>query len=266
MPALHELQRRFHDGIVGDAGAEERLLDCIVERGEAGRRRIAAYRRSVLGNLVGALLATYPVLARIVGLPFFREAARAYARSRPSASGDLNEYGGDFADFVAAWPHGRELGYLADVVRLEWQVQQVYYAPETTADLSALAACPPQKYGALRFALAPALARLDSPWPLADIWRVNAEGYAGDMTVDFSRGARLLVLRRGGLVNVEPLTDGEAAFLDGLAGGRCLEDAAASALAAEAAFDLGAALARFAGDGAIVRASLPVQDAGDGHE
>lgn len=257
MPALRELQLRFCDAVMAaDAAAEERLLECLVESGAAARRRVAAYRRSILGNCVGALLATYPVLARIVGLPFFRELARAYARTRPSVSGDLNEYGGDFADFVAAWPHGRELGYLADVARLEWRVQQVYYAPEATPDLAALAACAPQHYGALRFALAPACARMDSAWPLAEIWRVNADGYAGPMAVDFARGARLLVLRRDGRVHVEALGDGEAALLDALAAAD-LASAAATALAADAAFDLGVALARFVGGGALVRAWLP---------
>lgn len=255
MRALRELQADFYDAVVH--GAEARLLDSLAEPPEEGRRRIAAYRRSIFGNLVGALLATYPVLARIVGLPFFRELAGAYVRERPSASGDLNEYGADFADFVAAWPHGRELGYLPDVARLEWRVQQVYYAADAQPDLTALAACAPEDYGALRFALAPAFARLDSEWPLDEIWRVNAADYDGDMTVDFSRGARLAVLRRAGRVHVETLSAGEAAFIDALAAGADLETAAAAALATEAAFDLGAALARFAGNGAILRALPP---------
>jgi hypothetical protein len=263
MPALPELQARFYAGIVGDVQAEDALLDCLVERGETGRRRIAAYRRSILGNLVGALLATYPVLARIVGLPFFREAARGYVRTHPSASGDLNEYGGEFADFIAAWQPADELAYLPDVARLEWRVQQVYYAADAVADLSVLAACPPQDYGTLRFELAPACARMDSAWPLDAIWRVNAEDYRGDMSVDFTRGSRLVLLRRDGLVHVESLTAGEAAFLDALAAADNLDTATAKAVATDAAFDLGAVLARCVGNGAIVRARLPAASAGE---
>jgi hypothetical protein len=258
MPALRELQSRFSDAVVLGTQADDRLLECIVESGEAGRRRIAAYRRSVIGNLVGALLATYPVLARIVGLPFFRELARAHIAAHPSESGDLNEYGIHFADFVAAWPHGRELGYLPDIARLEWRVQQVYYAVDVTADLAALAACAPEAYGRLRFTLAPAFARIDSAWPLADIWRVNAEDYVGDMAVDFSLASRLALLRRDGLVHVETLTDGEAVFLDALGANEYLESATASALAADAGFDLGTTLARFVGNRVLVRASLGV--------
>jgi hypothetical protein len=260
MPALHEVQARFFDAVMFGGEAEDRLLACIEEPPAVARGRIAACRRSILGNLVGALLATYPVLARIVGLPFFREAARAYVRAHPSSSGDLNEYGAGFADFIAAYPYGRELGYLADVARLEWLVQQTYYAPDSApADLSLLAACPPERYGELRFGLASGFARLDSLWPLADIWRVNAEHDQGDMTVDFSRGSRTLILRRDGMVHVEALGDGEAVFIDALAENRSLAVGAGFALQAEATFDLGAALTHLVSAGVIRRALLTDQ-------
>lgn len=260
MLALHEVQGRFFAAVMFGGESEERLLASLEEPAAEGRARIAVYRRSIFGNLVGALLATYPVLARIVGLPFFREAARAYVRVRPSTSGDLNEYGADFTDFIAAYPHGRELGFLADVARLEWLVQQTYYAADSPpTDLSILAACPPEDYGRLRLGLARAYARLDSPWPLADIWRVNAEGYQGDMAIDFSRDSRTLILRRAGLVQVEALSHGEASFIDSLADRRSLQDATGQALLADAAFDLGATLTRFVGAGVIRHAQLEDQ-------
>ena len=252
MPSLHEVEERFFAAVMAAGPAEDRLLACLAEDDNAGRARIAVYRRSIMGNLVSALHATYPVLAKIVGLPFFREAARAYVQAYPSESGDLNEYGSNFAEFIADYPHGRELGYLADVARLEWLVQQTYYAAEPApADLSALAACPAERYGELRFELTPACARLDSRWPLADIWRVNADGYAGDMTIDWSRDARLLVLRRDVLVEVEPLAAGEAAFIDALAADRTLAAATELALKAEATFDPGTALTRLVAAGVV---------------
>jgi hypothetical protein len=255
MFVLPEVQSRFKDAIFLGAAAEEALLECIEETGEAGRQRIAAYRRSIMGNLVSALVATYPVLVRIVGLPFFREAARSYIQAWPSRSGDLNEYGDQMADFIATWPHGRELPYLPDVARLEWRVQQVYYAAAADIDLCGLAACPADEYGNLCFTLTPAMSRLDSPWPLADIWRVNAADYDGDMGVDFSQGSKVLVLRRDGLVHVESLSAAEAAFIDFLGRGAPLEHAVVAGLAADANFDLGIALARFIGNGAITGTS-----------
>jgi hypothetical protein len=258
MPALPELQQAFYAGMLDPQTAEPALLATLQEDEAVGRRRLAAYRRTVIGTLSGALLATYPVVARIVGEPFFREAARSFVLSHPSCSGDLNEYGEDFADFLADYPHARELRYLPDVARLEWLMQTVYYAADARpTDLAALAAADPSRWGEIRFDLAPARARLDSPHPLHEIWRVNAEGYDGDMTVDFSRDSRLLVFRRQGLVEVRPLGAGAAVFFDAIAGGDDLAHATAAVLALDAAFDPAPELQALVGDGVIVAAVPP---------
>ncbi len=256
MPALRELQTAFYDAMLYPA-AEAAVLDRIEEDAATGRRRLAAYRDSIFANLTGALAATYPVVERIVGAAFFGEAARRYAVSNPSFSGDLNDFGGNFATFLADYPHAAELPYLPDVARLEWLVQCVYYgADPPPADLSALATTLPEQYGELRFECDPAHARLDSRWPLDRVWQVNAIDYAGDMTVDFSRPCRLLILRRQGLVGIEALAPGEATFFDGLRHGVTLAEAAAQASGVEAGFDLGAALRLLVTAGLLLGASL----------
>lgn len=245
MSALHDVQERFYAAMVQGGAAEDALAALLSESAEVARRRLAAYRRSIFGNLNAALLATYPVVANIVGLPFFREAARVYLASHPSLSGDLNELGGDFGDFLATYQPAAELPYLRDTARLEWLVQSVYYAADAgPIDLSALAAIAPENWGELCFNLTPAHARLDSPWPLADIWRVNQPAYSGDMQVDFSRPCQTLVYRRNGLVEVTALSAGEAALLDTLAAGLTLESASVAAGTAQSDFDLGAGLQR----------------------
>lgn len=255
MLALPELQAAFYAAILAGGPTEDALLPHLTDHGAQARQRIAAYRRSIIGNQISALQATYPVLARIVGLPFFRAAAGTYVRNHPSDSGDLNEYGADFADFIGSWPPARELGYLSDVARLEWQVQAVYYAADPRVDLSVIGRSRPEDYGCLRFERSPASARLDSPWPLDRIWHVNGEDYVGDMGVDFSRGARLLLLRRNGRVHVESLAAAEAAFLDALAEDT-LASAADAAVAATDDANVPAMLARFVGDGTLTRAWL----------
>jgi hypothetical protein len=260
--ALRELQETFYAAVMDEAGSEDALLAALQESDEVGRRRLAAYRRTVFGTLSAALLATYPVLARIVGMAFFREATRCYLLTHPSRSGDLNEYGGDFAEFLGGYPYAHDLLYLPDVARLEWLVQMIYYAADPpAADLSALGAADPSRWGEFRFLLTPACTRMDSPHPLHDIWRVNAEGYGGDMAVDFSRGSSVLILRRGDRVHVEALTAGAAKFIDGIGAGASLAQATAGALARDGEFDPAPVLQGMVRDGAIVGAFLPRTDA-----
>lgn len=255
MPSLRELQESFAAALFDPEAAEAGLLTLLQESEAEGRRRLAAYRHSVAGNLRHALEATYPVVANIVGGPFFREAGRRYALAHPSRSGDLNEYGEDFADFLAAYPHAADLPYLPDVARLEWLIQKVYYGPDAPPPaLQMLAEMAPEAWGELAFDIVPAHARLDSTWPIVAIWTVNQPGYSGSMAVDFSRSAHALIVRRGGLAGAESLTPGEAVLFDLLAAGRPLGSALTRASATDPGLDPSAAFRRFAATGLLLGA------------
>lgn len=258
MYALPEIQSRFYAAMMADAeSAETAVLEVMEEDARRGRRRLAAYRRGIFGNLCNALVTSYPVVANIVGLPFFREAARLYILSNPSRSGDLNDYGEGFAAFVGDYPHALELPYLADVARLDWLAQATRNAPERDAtDLSILATIRAERYGDLVFELDPAHARLDSDWPLHDIWRVNQPGYTGDMEVDFARSSRVLLRREYGVVSVEPMDSAEAVFFDALANEMPLARAAAVALDEDAGFEFGAKLQDWIAKGLLHKARL----------
>jgi hypothetical protein len=252
MSALREFQSAFGAAVFEQRDAP--LLALCAGDPTRAVRSLRAYRESVLTNLAGAVVATYPVIGRIVGTPFLRAAARRYALSRPSRSGDLNRYGDDFAAFLADFEPAASLPYLPDVARLEWAVQQVGAAADApTPDLSCLSATAPEAWGALCFALAPAHAVLVSDWPLYDIWRVNQADFQGARQVDFDQAQGVLVHRtQRGDTMVTPLSGGAAILLGALGGGQCLLDALA-AVPDTAELDLQNLLATLLGQGLVMR-------------
>lgn len=251
MHSLPELQRAFGLAILEGGAAEAPFLSQLEEPVSVARRRLVVYRRNVFGAMTGALRSTYPVVERIVGDAFFRHAAEAYLRAHPSVSGDLNDFGGAFADFLAVFAPAGGLPYLPDVARLEWQVQRLYYAGDhPPGDLSGLAGLPPERWHFATFHMHTSWVAMQFPWPLAGIWRVNQSGYASDMEVGCGP-CTILVWRQAGVVKVAELTPGEAGFIDALAAHSPLGIAAENA-AADLAFDLAAALARLAERGLIV--------------
>ncbi|MDE2586041.1 MAG: putative DNA-binding domain-containing protein, partial [Betaproteobacteria bacterium] len=237
MPSLPELQGAFATAILAgdDAGNDASHVSHVLLAHCAGTpeqvaRGLAAYRRGVLGNLSAAVLATYPVLAAIVGADFLAAAARRYARERPSRSGDLNAYGGDFDQFLEGYAPAAPLPYLPAVARLEWLIQEVSGATEGPAqDLAVLAATAPGGWGELRFQLDPAHRCLAEDWPVARIWEVNQPDYAGDFEVDFARRQTVLVHRRSQGIAVEALPPGEHALLVALGAGETLATAVQAA-------------------------------------
>lgn len=260
MLTLRELQERFAQAVLGrdDTVLGQHVLANGMTGGITGARRLQVYRNNTLTSLTEALAAVYPVVRRLVGEEFFGYAAREYILTHPSVSGNLHDFGGEFAAFLARFPGAAVLVYLPDVAQVEWAYHQVFHEAEhPPLDLSALAGVSPEQYGELRFRLHPASRLLTSSYPVLRIWAVNQEGFEGEQTVDLAEvGVSLLIIRRGLEVMLEPLSEGECALLQAFAAELPFAQACAAALAAQPDIDLTAALQDHVLRGTLVGFSL----------
>ena len=258
MSSLRELQRGFSAAtLFGDGAAIAGLA--IVAGALDPQTRIAVYRNNILGNYRKVLGATYPVVRRLVGAPFFDAATDHFVRGHPSQHGDVNRYGGDFAMFLASYLPARGLDYLADVARLEWAIDQANIAADAAPlDVATLAAVAPEALAELRFRLHPSAWLLASPYPILRIWQVNQARHEGDDHVDLGEGADLLLVTRGGGgVTIDRIGTGEHALLAALAANAPLGVAAGQASDVEPGFDLATTLRRHVAHHTIVAFRAP---------
>jgi hypothetical protein len=161
--------------------------------------RLAVYRHGALANLASALAGTYPVVTRLVGDAFFAEAARRHALATPSASGNLDDYGGDFPAFLAGYPHAQGVPYLADVARLEWALHEARRAAAARPlDLARLATLTPEGAGAVRVVLHPSVHLVASAYPVLAIWEANQVDRDGTPARDEGADRVLAFLAEGG--------------------------------------------------------------------
>ncbi|HSD60308.1 MAG TPA: DNA-binding domain-containing protein [Burkholderiales bacterium] len=256
MASLRDIQSAFVQALF--EGQEAWLARYILAGGVAPGARLAVYRNNTLHNYHEALRAVYPVVERLVGEEFFGHAARRYAFAYPSRSGDIQNYGESFPEFLAALPGTAELPYLRDTARLEWLVHEAFHAAEhPPLNLEALAAVPAERYPDLRFAVHPSCRLLASPYPVHLIWAVNQPQHSGEESIDLGiGGVRLLMWRPRFQVEMLPLGVGEHALLAALAAGQTLGAACDAALAAEDGFDIAAALRAHTADGVLVGFAL----------
>ncbi len=256
MHTLRDLQLAFAAEVYG--GAATGLVSALRAEGIAGERRLQVYRNNAFVSLTEALRDVYPVIERLLGEEFFRQAARAYIRRYPSRSGNLHDFGKQFARFLTSCPGVRRLHYVPDVARLEWAYHEVFHASEAPAfDVVRLAAFPEQEYKRFRFYLQPASRLLSSPYPILRIWQVNQDDYAGDQQVDLDEGGvRLLLIRRALEIEIETLSAGEFMLLRALKDRRRFAEACGQALAVEPDIDLSALLQKLVINGTVVEVSL----------
>ena len=190
----------------------------------------------------------YPVTRRLVGADFFTAMAEQFVTSHPPNHGWLSAYGADFADFVAQYRPAAELGYLADVTRIEWARVRAANAPDAPGlDLTALARMDPEALEGLPLSLHVAASLVYSPFPAFDIWRAHQHNGGDDeqlAQIDLAIGPQTtLVSRPAALeVGVALLGPGDAAFLSALAEHSPFGAAYQAAVLEEADYDLASRL------------------------
>lgn len=220
--------------------------------------RFAVHRNNVLASLVNALADTFPVVQVLVGPEFFRALALGFVREHPPRSPVLAQYGDAFPAFVAQFEPAQSLPYLADVARLELaRVQSCHAAdaiPLSAADAAAALACG-ERIGALRLQLHPALRLVEARHAIVSLWAAHqGEGVLAQVDPFVPESA--LVVRPDLEVLVLRCDAGTAAFVDAVAHGNALAQAAAHA-AACAGFDLSATLSLLMSHGALCALTLP---------
>lgn len=246
MPDLVTLQQRF-SAALADIARSDDAVPLIAGDPAHALNRLAIYRGNVTANAIRALAATYPIVCKLVGGEFFDALVRAYCREHPSASGDLNQLGEKFADFVSVFPHTQALPYLPDVARLEWLAHSAHYAADhAPLDTGRLASIQERDYPRLAVTLHPAVAILASSYPVFRIWEVHQDDYRGDIAVDLASGTERVVVHRPQFrVAVAALSGGEYRFLGAIVQGKLLGDALQEAVAIDAGFDLSQSLQRW---------------------
>ncbi len=247
-PRLHELQQGFADALLGRSDAVAAWVDGA---GIDPAARLRIYRHAVEGTLTAALRAGYPAVHALVGDDFFDAMAARYRLQHPSACGNLQQFGGALADYLAAMPEAQSLPYLADVARLEWRRQLAALAADALpADAVAAAAAALVAPDRLRISLHPSLQWLRSDYAVLTLWQWCQAPSNAVPQVD--GGEHVLLWREGGEVAMAAVSPGTFRCIERLADGCAVASAYLAASDVDNDFDLEPCLRDLLAQGLIV--------------
>jgi hypothetical protein len=202
-------------------------------------RRFAVYRNNVVVGLIDTLAAAYPAVERLVGGPFFKAMAAAYAVRHPPRSPIMLDYGDGFADFIAAFAPASSVPYLADVARIERAWVEAYHEREAVpATPQQMATIPPERFGDVVLELHPTIRLVGSPFPATTIWRMNTVGGTPEPVDTEAGGESALIVRCAAEVEVRRLARDSLVFVGALQQGATPSEAAKYALRVNPGFDL----------------------------
>ncbi len=188
-------------------------------------------------SLLDALRSAYPSVMAIMGEENFARAARNFILAHPPRSPMMQHFGGDFRDFLDAFPPLRSAPFLGDVARLERAYLDAWHAAdEPCLCADALGGLTPEETLALVFEPHPATFLIASRYPIADLfgWRYGRpEGGA-----DIAQAQCALVTRPQYSVELRIVEQAQYDFFAQLMRGASLGEAAGTALEAAPDFDL----------------------------
>ncbi|BFM49984.1 DNA-binding domain-containing protein [Marinomonas sp. THO17] len=92
--------------------------------------RFKVYQNNIIVSLQDALSDIFPLTLKLVGTDFFRAMARAYLLKYPPNTPIISEYGASFAEFISDFEPAKNLGFLAPMASLEYQLLQLTNAEE----------------------------------------------------------------------------------------------------------------------------------------
>jgi len=197
MKNLKILQNQFIDGIFKES---DKILSSILEKNIDVNERLDIYRNNVYGALSNALRITFSHVFAVLKEKKFNKIAYEYIDKNRSNSGNMDDYGAGFPDFLQ-----NKNEFLADLARLDWLFLQAYLAKnETEIDLPYLQKLSPEKLGDIKFRITKSLYFLDSDFNLLKI--NNRKKHKNKL--------HFIIYRSGNEVVIEKISKKEIYFLN----------------------------------------------------
>lgn len=230
MQKLADHQQAFLKAVLDKSDFPEKMRHDIVAGCDHG---LNIYRNNTYILLTEQLMALYPAVVWLVDERFFRYAADCFIQTEPPRSGDMNDYGVNFPDFLAHFAPLQQHPYVADVARLDYARHDSFLSPT-------LPAVTPQNIAqstpeTALFYRQPHLCLTKTTFQVFDIWRTVSDNQ--EITGKTENSAEYIITYRQGDGVVTQKTDAAGyKFLSNLPD---IARATENALQQDAAFDAG---------------------------
>jgi len=265
---LPELQTLLYQLITTPEGAkrignERRSAPGRIETLVRGDQRLSAIERvniyadAYFYRLLDCLYEEFPATFAVVGSDNFAALVRDYLLACPPTEPSIF-YAGRYLDsFLRNHPLAKRWPFISELARLERAILDVFHAADTsTLSDEAMRAIPSEQWPAIKFETHPAVEILRNEWRVADVLCAVESGRGWSQPAH--QKTAVLVWRQDAQVNYRDLEDMETKALallsEGASFAAICEAIAALATGSDQVPLIGRLLARWLGDGIIVRA------------
>ena len=238
MTDLKNLQSAFLKSIAAndDEGIEKEL----VTDDFTAHSLMDIYRNNTSGGIKFSMKLTYPAIFEVVGEEFFNGLVEEFMKGNLPSTGNLDDYGEGFAEFLENFEPAKQLPYLPDVAHFEWLFHKSALADKVEViDLASIKNISVEKYLEMSFVLNNSVKLFSSKYPVHLIWEMAREPEKErELDLSVESGCDLMLSRQEARVKMEFLDRAEYQFLKSIAEDGSLYAAFTAATATTPEFDL----------------------------
>ena len=261
MTKLAELQANFIKDCLSDTLTVNKGLMAkdIDTHAISAQGLMGIYQNSAIANITNSLSLSYPVIEKLVGKYFFRACCKEYIYTHWPTSGNMDDYGEAFPQFLAALAQVEQLIYLEDVAKLEWLFHQSSLAKDSiNFDWATLAKIAPSDAMNLSFLLAPSVALIKSALPIGKIWLMNQVNapQSAELSLDVENEVFMVLFRQELKTEMIAITPCEFSLLQSFSKQHIFEVAIESATVIDANISIDYCLKKYIELGVICGFSL----------
>ncbi len=149
--------------------SDRKVLKQTIYSDAEALERFNIYRNNILGSFESVLSSIFPITKKIIGDKEFDKLTQKFCQKFYSKSGDLNEFGIEFPQFLKS----HETKYLKDLAQLELFYHQSYFAKksEEKFDLKKFKKLQPESFSKVKFTLNSSSVLFNSKFAIISIWQ-----------------------------------------------------------------------------------------------
>lgn len=230
----------------------EKIIATLPYSKQEALARLNIYRNNVFGNFNGVLQSIYEVVEKLVGKEYFAQICALYHQKYFSKSGNLDNYGNDFAKFLKEEKTNHKIAFLPDLARLELCYHKSYFADIAPQfPLEKFQKLSQKKFFNLQFQLHPSCFLLTSKFAVFSIWKSNIEKKSSKK-IDAAQPEFAMVERASTRVNIHKISQEEFLFLKNISKKTLFKTYEEIVKITGVEFDIGALVNKFITNGIII--------------
>jgi len=221
------------EGLVAEKNLPPAGISALV-RGDArtsATERVEIYANMYFYRLLDAIKEDFPATFIVLGEVNFHNLITGYLVEYPPGDPSINEASRHLAEFARKAPSLENWPFLADLIRLERMLVEVFLGPDAEPlGVESMSAVPAAKWQSLQISVHPGVQVINSEWRVDEIIRAVESGQP--LSEPRCEPGAIMVWRKNYAVNYRALDDLERSALGMIRRG-CLFGAMCEAIAAE---------------------------------